>query len=458
MAFIPHTKTDISQMLATIGAKSVEDLFDEIPAELKVAGLDLPEALSEMAILRLMRERARLDKSQLNFVGAGAYEHHIPAAVWDIVSRGEFYSAYTPYQAEASQGTLQLLYEYQSMMASLTGMDAANASLYDGASSLAEAVLMSVRLNRRSKSRRILVLGALHPAYRETIHTLVSSQKIELVDVPFNAASGTVQLSDLESWQAEDITAVIISQPNFLGQLEAVNELTDWAHRQQAIVIAAVNPTALALLHAPGQWGEKGADIACGEGQPLGVPLASGGPYCGFMTCKIAHVRQMPGRIIGRTTDLDGKEGFALTLQAREQHIRRAKATSNICTNQSLLVTATTIYLALLGYKGLKQVATHSCANTRALAERICQIPGVEQVYSRDNSFHEVVIRLPISAKTALSAMSKKGILAGYDLGRDYSTMGHCLLVCATETKTAHDLEQYYDALLEVLKAEGVSC
>ncbi|PRP61585.1 glycine dehydrogenase, partial [Bacillus halotolerans] len=232
MAFIPHTKTDISQMLATIGVQSVEDLFDEIPAELKVAGLDLPEALSEMAILRLMRERANLDKSQLNFVGAGAYEHHIPAAVWDIVSRGEFYSAYTPYQAEASQGTLQLLYEYQSMMASLTGMDAANASLYDGASSLAEAVLMSVRLNRRSKSRRILVLGALHPAYRETIHTLVSSQKIELVDVPFNAASGTVQLSDLEPWQTEDITAVIISQPNFLGQLEAVNELTDWAHQQ----------------------------------------------------------------------------------------------------------------------------------------------------------------------------------------------------------------------------------
>ncbi|ODN43570.1 aminomethyl-transferring glycine dehydrogenase subunit GcvPA [Piscirickettsia litoralis] len=458
MAFIPHTKADVSQMLESIGVKSVEDLFDEIPSELKIDGLDLPEALSEMAVLRLMRERANQDQSQLNFVGAGAYEHHIPSAVWDIVARGEFYSAYTPYQAEASQGTLQLLYEYQSMMASLTGMEAANASLYDGASSLAEAVLMSVRLNRRSKSRRILVLGALHPAYRETIHTLVSSQKIELVDVPFDEKTGTVNLDRLKPWENEDITAVIISQPNFLGQLEDVDDLTNWAHAQKAIVIASVNPTALALLHAPGQWGEKGADIACGEGQPLGVPLASGGPYCGFMTCKMPHVRQMPGRIIGRTTDLEGKEGFALTLQAREQHIRRAKATSNICTNQSLLVTATTIYLALLGSEGLKQVATHSCANTRALAERICQIKGVEQVYQRENSFHEVVIRLPISAKKVLIGLSKKGILGGYDLGRNYPNMDNCLLLCVTETKTERDLENYYDALIEVLTAEGVSC
>jgi glycine dehydrogenase subunit 1 len=310
----------------------------------------------------------------LNFIGAGAYEHHIPAAVWQIATRGEFYSAYTPYQAEASQGTLQLLYEYQSMMASLTGLDATNASLYDGASALAEAVLMAVRLHK--SSRRVLIPAGVNPAYRRVVASIVSNQRIELVEVPYCATDGRVSIETLESLGKADIAALVVAQPNFFGVLEAVDALTDWAHARGALTIACVNPTALALLKSPGKWGSHGADIAVGEGQPLGVPLANGGPYFGFMACKQALVRQMPGRIVGATVDVEGRRGYTLTLQAREQHIRRSKATSNICTNQGLAVTAATIYLAMLGAQGLKNVAAQSHASIRLLLEKVTRIPA----------------------------------------------------------------------------------
>src|SRR5215469_12311904 len=328
MAFIPHTEADVAAMLAAIGVARIEDLFDEIPPELRLKSLaGVPEALNEMQVGRLMSERARADGIALSFLGAGAYEHHIPAAVWAITTRGEFYSAYTPYQAEASQGTLQLIYEFQTMMARLTGMEVANASMYDGASATAEAALMAVRSNRKSKSARILVPMTLHPHYRRVAVTTASNQGLKFEELPYSPGEGVILPDTLARYDKEDITALIVPQPNFFGRLEDVDALTDWAQGRGILVIAVVNPTALALLKPPGGWGARGADIAVGEGQPLGVPLSSGGPYFGFMTTRVEFVRQMPGRIVGRTLDSAGREGFTLTLQAREQHIRRAKAT-----------------------------------------------------------------------------------------------------------------------------------
>lgn len=451
MPFIPHTEEDVREMLAAIGADSIEALFDEIPAELRNARLSqVPEGVSEMEIARIMQARAAEDGQPLCFAGAGAYEHHIPAAVWELTTRGEFYSAYTPYQAEASQGTLQLLYEYQSMMAGLTGMDVSNASLYDGASALAEAILMAVRSNRKSKSKRILVPRTVHPIYRKVARTIVQNQGIELVEVDYDRKGGHIDPAALPG-EPGDFAALVVPQPNFFGVLEDVDALTDWAHRHGALVIASVNPTSLAILTPPGEWGETGADIACGEGQPLGAPLSSGGPYFGFMCCKQDQVRQMPGRIIGRTVDLDGKPGFALTLQAREQHIRRSKATSNICTNQGLLTTAATIYMALLGPAGLEQVAAVSHTNTVDLAAKLAALPGVSPIFERP-VFHETALRLDRPVAGVLEALAARGIVGGFDLSEDYPELRDALLVCATETKTAADLDAYAKALGEVLK------
>ncbi len=455
MPFNPHTQTDVQAMLEVIGTDSIEELFDEIPQELRGVSLEnVPAGVSEMAITRLMHERAAQDAGSLCFIGAGAYEHHIPAAVWEITTRGEFYSAYTPYQPEASQGTLQLTYEYQSMMCGLTGMEVANASLYDGASSLAEAVLMAVRANRKSKSNRILVPSTVNPSYRQVAEAICSNQKIVFDELPYCTERGTTLVDALARFEGEDITALVIPQPNFFGNLEDMDALTDWAHAQGALVIAVVNPLALALIKPPGEWGEQGVDIVCGEGQPLGVPLSSGGPYVGIMCCRQQHVRQMPGRICGRTVDLEGKPGYTLTLQPREQHIRRSKATSNICTNQGLLVTAATIHMALLGPEGLQRVAAASLQNTRELAQRLGQIHGVEPVFSAAH-FHEVVIRLTQPVATVLNALAERGILGGYALGRDYLELEDCMLVCATETKTEEDLDAYAGALAEVLERLG---
>ena len=451
MPFIPHTPADVQAMLATIGVSDLETLFDEIPPPLRVGQLPaLPEALDELQVSRLMEARAADTPRPSCFLGAGAYEHHIPAAVWEIVGRGEFYSAYTPYQPEASQGTLQVLYEYQSMMAGLTAVAVSNASLYDGASALAEALLMAVRANRKSKSRRILVPRALHPLYRRTARAIVHNQDIELVEVPYDPAGGHTPAEALAPHAGQDFAALVIAQPNFFGVLEEVDALTDWAHRNGALAVAAVNPTALAILKPPGEWGATGADIVCGDGQPLGSPLASGGPYFGFLCCRQELVRQLPGRLVGRTVDLDGKPGFTLTLQAREQHIRRSKATSNICTNQGLMVTAATLYLSLLGPHGLEQVAAACHANTRALLEQVAQVPGVSRAFDRPG-FHEAVLKLPRSAREVLEKLLARGILGGFDLSADYPELGHALLVCATETRDEADLRRYAAALAEVV-------
>lgn len=452
MPFIPHTESEIREMLETIGVDDIESLFDEIPANLRARELSgLPEALSEQEITRLMRRRAARDGELINFIGAGAYEHHIPAAVWEITTRGEFYSAYTPYQAEASQGTLQLIYEYQSMMAALTGMDVSNASLYDGASALAEACLMAVRANRRSKSKRVLVAGTVNPVYLKVAEAITAGQGIRLEQVRFDPKSGTVGSSAFEAIRGEDVTAIVIPQPNFFGQLEDVDALCDWGHACGALVIGLVNPVALAMLKSPGEWGENGADIVCGEGQPLGVPLSSGGPYFGFMCCRQPLVRQMPGRVVGRTLDLDGQPGYTLTLQAREQHIRRSKATSNICTNQGLMVTAATIHMAMLGAEGLERVAAVSHANTRQLMETLTQISGVERMF-QGPFFHEVVLELERPVAGVLEALADVGICGGYALGESYPELGNALLVCATETRSAADINQYALELKRILK------
>jgi glycine dehydrogenase subunit 1 len=448
MPFIPHTEEDISTMLASIGANTIEDLFDEIPLALKSGSLKALPGLSEMEISRLMQDRAEVDGRYLNFIGAGAYEHHIPSAVWQITTRGEFYSSYTPYQAEASQGTLQLLYEYQTMMASLTGMDVSNASMYDGASALAEAALMAVRSHK--SSRRILIPTSLHPIYRRVVRAIVKNQGIEVIEIPYNLECGHTVVESLAPYAGQDIAALVIPQPNFFGVLEPVDALTDWAHANSALAIGVVNPMSLALLTPPGEWGSTGADVAVGEGQPLGIPLSSGGPYFGFMACKQALVRQMPGRIIGRTTDLNGNPGFVLTLQAREQHIRRSKATSNICTNQGLMVTAATIYMSLLGPEGLRRVATQSHANTLSLVEQLETLKGVKRIFSGD-LFHEAVVTLPEPVAGVLKTLKNQGVLAGLDLSEHYPELGNALLVCATETKIASDLEKYVSHLARAL-------
>ncbi len=450
MPFIPHSASDVSAMLKAIGVDTIEALFDEIPSSLKTGELKgVPMGLNEMDVTRLMKQRAAMDGTPLCFAGAGAYEHHIPAAVWAIVSRGEFYSAYTPYQAEASQGTLQLIYEFQTMITRLTGMDVSNASLYDGATSLAEAVLMAERCAKKGP-RRVLVPKSVHPAYRKVLKTIVGTQKIEVVELAVDRTGGHLSPDWLAAQDVGAFSALVIPQPNFFGVIEDVDALTDWAHEQGALAIAVVNPLALAVLKEPGSWGKSGADIVCGDGQPLGVPLSSGGPYFGILACKKEFVRQMAGRIVGRTEDIEGREGFALTLQAREQHIRRAKATSNICTNQGLLVTAATIHMAMLGPVGLRRVAANSMANTRALRDRLCAIPGISALFTR-SFFHEVALRLPKPANAVIEALARKNILAGVALKEEYPELDDALLVCATETKSDSDLEQFASALESVL-------
>lgn len=457
MPFIPHTEQDVKEMLEVIGVKSVDDLFDEIPDKLRHAPLDaVPNGISEMQLGREMRERAQQDGGMLCFIGAGAYEHHVPAAVWEIATRGEFYTAYTPYQAEASQGSLQLIYEYQTMMASLMALEVSNASLYDGASALAEAVLMAARIAGKKGKSIILMPRNIHPHYRDTVQTIVAQQDIELLDVPYESTTGQVDKKALQDLLEENVIALVIPQPNFFGVLEDVDGLCNWAREKNILSIAVVNPVAMSLLKAPGQWGKEGVDIACGDGQPLGIPLTSGGPYYGFLCCKKAFVRQMPGRIVGRTVDMEGKQGFVLTLQAREQHIRRAKATSNICTNQGLMVTASTIYMSLLGPEGLRQVALASHQQTRDLQQVLTAIPGVENVFNAPY-FHEIVVRVNQPVNHVLHGLAQQGIQGGYALEERYPELKNCLLLCATETKTPADMQRFAGALQKLLAKNNVS-
>ena len=437
-------------MLALCGVTATDELFDEIPPELRRESLPgIDPGLNEAEITRLMRERAALDGGATSFIGAGAYEHYIPAAVWDIATRGEFYSAYTPYQAEASQGTLQLIYEYQSMMVALTGLDVSNASLYDGATAFAEACLMAVRGNRTSGSRKILVSRGVHPTYRAVAELIVSGQKIEFVELPLNKG-GRTDFTALQQFAGQDFAAVCLQQPTFLGTIEEADAITDWAHANSMLFIGVCNPLSLALLAPPGEWGVAGADIACGEGQPLGVPVSSGGPYFGFMVCRKKLVRQMPGRLVGRTVDLSGDPGFTLTLQAREQHIRRSKATSNICTNQGLMVTAATIYLSLMGSEGLRRTAAQCHANTASLVRQLADLDGISLAF--DTFFHEGVLTFERPVAPLLKILVEQDILGGFDLSASYPELGNSLLVCATEVRTTAEIDNYVAVMKAVMQ------
>lgn len=447
MPFIPHTREDVSEMLASIGVSHVEELFSEIPNSIERADLfAIPLGISEMEMLRVLSNRARKDELGACFMGAGCYDHHIPAAVWDLASRGEFLTPYTPYQAEASQGTLQLLYEFQTMMSSLTGMDVANASVYDGGSGLAEAILMAIRCNRNTKSKRVIVCGAVNPFYLKAARTLVGSQGIELVQCNHVDGRHSIGAEDFG-----EIAGVVVQQPNFFGLLENVDEISDWAASKKAVLIAVVNPMTLAILKPPGEWGEQGADICCGDGQPLGVPMSSGGPSFGFLCTRLKYVRQMPGRIVGKTTDMSGSPGYTLTLQAREQHIRRAKATSNICTNQGLLVTAATIYLSIVGLTGLQNVASCSHANTRYLVDKLCSSGAVEPTFG-GNFFHECALNLRCDAQRVFDKMAMKHkVLAGFPLGQAFKDLESSLLICATEKRNQEELDFFCETLLEAI-------
>ena len=459
MPFLPHTKADVVSMLAVVGAADIDELFDEIPANLlnSSRGNNVPAdgdaaGMSEMEMLRHMAERARADETGPCFLGAGAYDHHIPSAVWDIASRGEFMTAYTPYQAEASQGTLQLVYEFQTMMSELTGMDVCNASVYDGGSGLAETILMAVRAGeRRSRGRpadgrrRVALAGAVHPLYAAAARNIVGHQGIDIVQLPYGE-NGLADLG-LLTGLSEPPAAVVVQQPNFFGLLENVDAITDQAHECGALTVACVNPMTLGLLKAPADWGDGGADIVCGDGQPLGIPMASGGPSFGFICTRQSLVRQLPGRIVGRTRDLDGNPGFTLTLQAREQHIRRAKATSNICTNQGLLVTAATIYLSLLGPEGLRNVASACHARTRDVVAALELPRRFDAPY-----FHECVLRLGQPAQPIVETMASRGMLGGLALGPYFSDLSDCLLVCATEKRTTSDIRQFANALQDAVR------
>ena len=458
MPFIPHSQTDIEQMLASIGIDDTETLFDEIPSSLRVkGGLGIPEGMNELQIREKMQSFSEQDRGVLCFAGGGAYDHHIPSAVWQLATRGEFYTAYTPYQAEASQGSLQIIYEYQTMMCRLLEMDISNASMYDGATALAEAVLMAIRSNRKIKTRKILVPANLNPAWRQVLDSIVTMQDFEIITLPLDFDSGCSDVSLLDEYSDQGIAAVVAIQPGFTGVIEPVDALVNWAHEQKAIAVAVVNPMAMMMLKPPGSWGEAGADITVGEGQPLGIPLSSGGPYFGFMACKKSLVRQMPGRIVGRTTDLDGKQGFTLTLQAREQHIRRAKATSNICTNQGLMVTAATIHMSVMGAAGLKSVSEASHRNMLLLNEKLVKA-GIKPMFD-GVFFNEAVYEMPESAMDVIASLASDKVLAGVSVSalqnvipEDASdkdlTKG--LLICCTEKRSAEQMDKLV-ALLAAL-------
>lgn len=444
MPFIPHSEPDIQEMLSAINVKHLNDLFDEIPSDVPQADIaNIPDGLDELSIIRLSTERAPQFHYGSCFMGAGAYEHHIPAAVWDLVTRGEFYTAYTPYQPEASQGTLEVIYEYQTLMTALMAMEVSNASLYDGASALAEAVLMATRISN-GDCVSVLVPRNLHPNYYDVLRTIINAHTIKFVDWNFDCKSGQLDIAQLKNIECD---IVIIAQPNFFGCIEDIDLITNIAHEKKALVIGVVNPIAMAMLKPPGKWGETGADIVCGEGQPLGVPLSGGGPYFGFLCCHKKDIRQLPGRIVGKTNDAAGRTGFVLTLQAREQHIRRAKATSNICTNQGLLVTAATIYMRLLGGKGLQAVAKKCHDNAEKLKNALSKIKDIDIVF-QSPTFHEFVIRVNNqSAADVISEMQKNNIQAGLLLDDYYPELKNCLLICVTETKTEKDLEKYAHVL-----------
>lgn len=450
MDFISNKQAQIASMLATLGIHNVEELFSAIPKDLLLPPPPATEeGLSEQEGMRLMEELSKknLFPNYLNFIGAGAYEHHIPALVGAVIAKSEFLTSYTPYQAEASQGMLQLIFEFQSAICALTGLDVANASVYDGASACAEAVLMALRLNKGRK--KVLIGESVHPNYRAVIETYLKSMVEQgeaiLEWIPVNVQGATL-IEALQPRLNEEVALLLLGYPSFFGPIDDLQQLFQAAHAAQAITIVSANPLVYGLYRSAK---ELGADIAVGDVQPLGIPLQFGGPYAGYFSCKEAFVRQLPGRLVGETVDTEGKRGFVLTLQTREQHIRREKATSNICTNQSLMALASLVAMLWYGPEGLQKLALTNFQRAAYLRQGLLQLPGVKPI-SADTHFNEFCIQVP-DAESFLKKMEAKGIVAGLHLERYNPRFRNWLLIAATETKSKEDLDLTLAAAKEVL-------
>jgi len=439
MPFFANTERDREEMLKAVGAASLEELFESIPAELRLARpLDIPPALTEIELTRHVAELAAQNTAagqQASFLGAGSYDHFVPAVVDYVAGRGEYYTSYTPYQPEVSQGNLQVCFEYQTLITQLTGLDVSNASLYDGGSAAAEAVLMAMAATKRHG--RIVVAASVHPEYRQVLQTYLTNLGVEVVTV--GTPAGTVASEDLEKAVNGDTACVLVQQPNFFGCLEDVKELSEIAHRAGALFVVSFDPISLGLVKRPGDYG---ADIAVAEGQSLGTPMSFGGPYLGIMACRETFVRRMPGRIAGQTVDRRGRRCWVLTLQTREQHIRREKATSNICTNQGLLALRAAVYLAALGPQGLREVAELCLRKTHYAAGRLAEGGRLMPAFDRP-VFKEFVVRDTQGRVADLLAHAQQcGILAGVPLARWYPELADCLLIAVTEKRTRHEIDR----------------
>ena len=445
MSYVPHTDPDREAMLKTIGIKSVAELFADVPAKHRFPELDLPEPLSEPETWRELRDlsEANADVSHyVSFLGAGAYHHFSPSVVSQLSLRGEFLTAYTPYQPEASQGTLQVIYEYQSMICSLTGMDVANASHYDGATSLAEALIMAFN-HFKEKRTKVIVSPAVHPHYRAVSRTYTQGMDINIVGDDHLDRS----LKDLLPLLDNNTSLFVAQYPDFFGNIEDLKAIAQKVHEAGALFCVVTNPVALGLLTPPAAFG---ADIVVGEGQPLGIPLSYGGPYLGFFATKKEYVRKMAGRLVGETVDANGKKGYVLTLATREQHIRREKATSNICTNQGLMAVAATIYLATLGKNGLRRVAELCYQRAHYAADQIDQIDGYA-VNRSQTFFHEFTVQCPRRVEEINAKLfDDYGIIGGYDLGKEYPHLKDQMLLCVTEMNSREDIEELVNALQEI--------
>ena len=442
MAYIPHTEDQKQAMLQALGVESVAKLFEEQipPALLMNRPLDVPPAMSELELRRHFQALAGCNRSageQLCFLGAGIYDHYVPSIVPTIILRGEFHTAYTPYQPEMSQGTLQTIFEFQSMICALTGMDVANASMYDGATALAEAVILACGVTNRDEA---LLLG-VHPAWAQVVRTYVEGLGIRVKDAPCPA--GLADRAWLQDSLGSGTAVLAVQQPGFFGSVEDLQELADRAHAAGALLVVGANPVALGMLEAPGM---QGADVVVGEGQPLGLGMNFGGPLVGFFAARQKFLRQMPGRLVSRTTDGEGRTGYVLTLQTREQHIRRERATSNICTNQGLMMLAATVYLATMGRQGLRDVASQCLQKAHYAAARVSAVPGYSLRFEAP-FFHEFVLRCPEPAADLAARLAEQGILAGYPLGKHYPDLHDCLLIAVTEKRTKDEIDQLAAAL-----------
>jgi len=437
MPYLPHTGPEEQAMLDTLGIKNTDELFADIPARLRLnRELDLPPGLDEKSVWDHVTKLAAANSNAQQYIcfrGAGAYQHYQPKAVRHIISRSEFYTAYTPYQPEISQGTLQAIFEYQTMICELTGMDIANASHYDGATALAEGALITAEATRRKK---ILVSSLVHPDYRETLQTYFSRRGLEIVLLPH--AGGLTDKDGYLALLKDDVAGVVIQNPNFLGSVEDLAFFAQTAHDKGAMLVACVDPVTLGVLESPGALG---ADIAVGDGQSLGLPLSYGGPYVGFMAVKEKHLRRLPGRIVGKTLDRQGREGFVLTLQAREQHIRREKASSNICSNQALCALAVTVYLSLLGPGGLRQVGEQCLAKSSYAIEVLSKLPGVKVAFAAP-TLKEFVLQTEEDPESINRRLWQAGILGGLDLGQFYPELSKHILLCVTEMRTKDEIDK----------------